>query len=395
MRTACVLIHNLAIQLALKGDNGLTDQPLIISQSRGSNEFVYAASAKAMACGIREGIPLHEALACCPEAALLPAEERGYRETFEAALDVLDRFSRTVEVEKLGCAYLDVSGYFDEVSLAHQLLREIAAVTKLKATAATSGGKFFSWAAAFSARPEAPVIIPQGSESEFITPLPVDLLPCSESARDWLRLVGIHRIGDLARFSLDALTAQFGKEGAVLYQIAHGVDPRPLVVRKKPEVLSARAVLEPPAETYVEILAHATELIDRLVSQARVAEKVCCEIRARLISASGVALEKRLPLKKASLLRESLIARMGAWLERVRLPEAVDRVEISFIVEPDRGEQVPLWGGEKRRQHEVIRLTSELRKRLGHHVPMKIIREEPDALFPECRFRLTDLDQEG
>lgn len=199
-------------------------------------------------------------------------------------------------------------------------------------------------------------------------------------------------IGQLAQFSQADLTTQFAKEGSILYQLAQGIDPSPLVPRKKPEVISEVTRLEPAAATYFELVLACERILDRLLPQAKARGKVCREVRLKLKFTSSAIQEKRLPFKEATSQKQNLAMRLRACLEKVRISEAVDEVELSLILEPERGRKLSLWFEQGGLRRELSRAASELRSRFGYQPIKRTVAVEPKPLLPERQFRLVDLD---
>ena len=162
MRIACIIVHNLAIQVAAASAPCLRGQALVIGGLPFEAKPVYDASPEAIARGVKVGMPLREAYALCPEAKFLASDEANYRQAFEEVANVLERFSPVVDIEKPGCAYIDVSGLCDGVSLCIEVLRQISGETGLSACLGVSGGKFFSRVAALTSKPATPVIVSPG-----------------------------------------------------------------------------------------------------------------------------------------------------------------------------------------------------------------------------------------
>jgi nucleotidyltransferase/DNA polymerase involved in DNA repair len=395
MRVGCVLIRNFAVQLARRDNPQLRDRPIVIGDSASQGKAVFDASPEAAARGVKGGMSCREAASLCPEAIFVQPDEARYEQVFEEVLSILDDFSPAVEAAELGCAYLDVTGVGDEEELAHGIGSRISRETTLSASVGISSGKFFSWLAAFSARAEAPVIVQTGKEREFVAPFSISMLPCSERTKDRLRLLGIRMIGELARFSLDAMAAHFGKEGSIMYELARGIDQSPVVPRKKPEAICGTAELDPPATTYLEMLAACEQILKKLIPQVTARRKVCREIRVRLRLPSGLAQEKRLPLKDATSVRQSLLTRLRAWLEGTTFPEPVAGLELSLLLEAESGRRLSLWSKQAGLRQELARAASYLKKRFGYQPMKKVLAVEPQPLLPERRFRLVDLDQEG
>jgi nucleotidyltransferase/DNA polymerase involved in DNA repair len=395
MRVGCVLIHNFAVQLARRDDPQLRDRPIVIRGFACDGKVVFDASPEAAACGVKAGKSCREAVSLCPEAIFIQADQARYGQVFEEVLSILDDFSPAVEAAELGCAYLDVTGVGNEEELAGGIGSRISRETTLSASVGISSGKFFSWLAAFSARAEAPVMIPAGKEKEFVAPFSITTLPCSERTKDRLKLLGIRMIGELTRFSHSALTAHFGKEGSIMYELARGIDQRPVVPRKKPGAICGTAELDPPATTYLEMLAACEQILENLLPWVRARGKVCREIRVRLRLPSGLTREKRLPLKEAASVSQSLLTRLETWLEGTTFPEPVTGLELSLLLERDTGRRLSLWSKQAGLKQELARAASYLKGRFGYQPMKRVVAVEPRPLLPERRFRLVDVDQEG
>lgn len=387
-----MLVPNFAVQVARILTPELDSQPLIVGGLPFEAKAVFDASPEAVACGVKAGMPLHEAYSILPEARFFPLDEGRYADKFEHFLSILEGFSPVVEMAGLGCAYLDGSGIRDEEKLAYEVGSSISSQTKLSACVGISSGKFLSWAAAFSSKREVPIIVPGGREREFIAPFSIDLLPCSAKTKERLKLFGICVIGELVHFSKDALATQFGKEGTMLYELAHGIDTSPLIPRKKPQAISAVTELDRPTVTHFEIFRACEDILDRLVSQAKAGGKVCYDMRLKVGFPSGLAEEKRLPLKEATSSRQSLAMRLKAWLEEVTFPEPVEEVRVSLVLEPEKGRKVTLWPQREVMRGELARAVSELRKRFGYQPIKKSVAVEPQPVLPEKRLRLIDFD---
>jgi nucleotidyltransferase/DNA polymerase involved in DNA repair len=393
MRIGCILVRCFVVQLAVKHNPQLEGREVIVSDSDSDLKVVLDASPGAMACGIKPGMSTGEACSLCPEAVLVQADRDECQRVFERVLSILDRFSPAVEVAELGRAYLDVTGLGNEVEFARAMGSTTFRETGLSAYVGVASGKFFSWLAALTTRAEAPVVVPPGLEKEFVAPFPIDLLPCSTTIKERLKLFGIRTVGEVSQFPREALVAQFGGEGSKVYGLAQGVDADPLVPRSKPEVVCGGVQLNPPAESYLEILRGCEGVLDRLLVRAK-AGKVCREIRLRLRLISGLATKKSLPLKEASTLKESLIVRLKAWLEGANFPEPVEEVELALVLDSEKCRRVPFWPEHGMIKKELTRAIVELKKRFGYQPLKRVAAVEAQSLLAEKRFRLVDFDQE-
>lgn len=391
MRVACVLIHNFAVQAAVTRDPQLGRRPLIIGGSPFESKPVYDASPEAAACGVEPGMPLRRAYALCPEARFLPPDEKGYRELFEQVIAILNDFSPVVEIEGLGCAYLDITGVDGEDALAREIRDSIFSPTRLNACLGISSNRFLSRTAAFVTKAQIPLIVPQGEERKFIAPFSITLLPCSEETKRKLRLFGIRTIGQLSRFSQEALQSQFGRDGAIAYGLARGIDDTPLIPRKKPDLISDVAEFDPPLVASYQLAQAGEVILDRILAQTK--GKVCRQIKLLLGFPSGSFSGIKLSLKEATSSKSVIMSRMMAWLGELSLPEPVRRLELSLDLGREQGKRLYLFPQRGGRREEVSQVANLLRARFGYQPLKRVVIADPEALLPERRFKLADFQE--
>jgi len=390
MRIACVLIHNFAVQIAVISDPQLRGQPLIIGGSPFEAKLVYNASPEAIACGVKPGMPLRQAYALCPEARFLASDEKRYEDMFEQLLTILDRFSPVVEVEGLGCTYLDMNGVYSEYNLASEIRDSILSQIKLNACLGISSNKFLSRTGAFVAKIEAPVTIPQGKEREFIAPFSINLLPCSGKTKEQFHVLGIHIIDQLSQFSREALEAQFGKDGSIAYELAHGIDNTLLIPRKKPPLITNVAEFDPPLVTSQEITQASQVMLDRLLIEVKAKGTVCQKIKLQVRFRSGSFQVKKLSLKQGTNSKTVILTRLTDWLQSINLPDSVTEMELSLELGPERGQKLYLLPRQGRRREKLSSLAKLLKVRFGYQPLKRVVVRDPDALLPERRFKFID-----
>ncbi|MBQ7911955.1 MAG: DNA polymerase IV, partial [Clostridia bacterium] len=90
-------------------------------------------------------------------------------------------------------------------------------------------------------KPDAVTVIPPDTFREVIWHLPAsDLLGVGRATAPKLAVLGIHTIGDLARYPRECLAVKFGKCGEELWRFANGLDTS-AVVSRDPEALDKTA----------------------------------------------------------------------------------------------------------------------------------------------------------
>jgi DNA polymerase-4 len=388
MRVACVLIPDLPIQLLLAEQPELSGKPVVVGGLAFEIKPVSYASPEAIAYGVRLGMSIREAQALCPEAICVAPDEERYQQTFEKVADLLEDFSPLVEVDEIGRAYIDITGVQMERQLAHEVISLISGDIGLSARIGIASGKFFSMVAAATSRPESVTIVPVGEEESFIRPFSIDFISSPDEVKERLRFLGIKFIGQLREFPKEALVSQFGADGIRLYQLSHGIDPTPLVPRKKTQVVSASCELEPATDTWSGIEMVCRTTLEKLLVEVRRQGKVCCEALVKLRSDSGPDVERRLPLKEGSRSANDILARIRSSLEDSALPGPVIGIELSLHLANETGRGLHLW--QKQRQ-PLNKLASELKRRFGYQPLKKITEIDPDTIVPERRFGLSDI----
>lgn len=154
-----------------------------------------------------------------------------------------------------GQIYLDVTGT-DRLSgpardTAWRFQKEISCRLRLDTTFGIASNKTVSRIASVVTRPVGLQDIPQGSETSFLSPLPVRLLPgVGARTEGELRDLNIRIIRDLALMRPEQLVLVFGRYGFVLHQRANGIDPTPVYPVKSIPVLELETVLPEDSNDY-------------------------------------------------------------------------------------------------------------------------------------------------
>ena len=228
----------------------LRSKPFAVGGKPNERGVVASCSYAARVFGVRSAMPMSRALRLCPGLIIVPGRHRLYSEASRQVMDRLGRLTPLIEQISIDEAFLDISDLPDPAErIAHGLQAGIRdelelpssigiAPNKLVAKIATEVGKK---AAKGDSPPFALTIVPSGKEAEFLSPLPADMLwgvGPKTSAR--LSELGIHTIGDIARWPEEELIRLFGENGREMAKHARGQDERP-VVRDRSLAVSSQA----------------------------------------------------------------------------------------------------------------------------------------------------------
>jgi DNA polymerase-4 len=209
---------------------------------------VAACSYAARQFGLHSAMPMARAVRRCPYLLIVPAQHHRYRAISRQVMARLHELTPFVEQLSIDEAFLDVSDLADPAkAIARRLQATInqtlnlpcslgVATNKLVAKIANNIGK----AAAKSNKPPNNIkVIPPGQETAFLAPLPIEeLWGVGPKTAERLIRLGLHTIGDIARYPEAQLVQQFGKIGHDLALRARGLDDRPVETEQETKSVS-------------------------------------------------------------------------------------------------------------------------------------------------------------
>ena len=150
--------------------------------------------------------------------------------------------------------------YGGEARLAVALLGAVP--DYLRPRVGLADGKFSAFVAARTAAALGAVKVPPDVEA-FLAPHSVDLLPIANGVKEAMHRFDLHTLGDVASWRVRLLVDQFGGDGRLAWELARGVDRRPLVAMKHEESVT-ECLAMPPASASLEMLMAA---VDRLLQR--------------------------------------------------------------------------------------------------------------------------------
>jgi hypothetical protein len=127
-------------------------------------------------------------------------------------------------------------------------------------------GKFVAWQAARAAQPGSGCAVPPGEERAFLSALPLSALSADPEMERRLHLLGVRTLGALVALPRLAVVRQFGPHAGPLYDLARGVDPRPVHPTAPPLALERTRTFHDPLEERAALLAHADQMAAELAA---------------------------------------------------------------------------------------------------------------------------------
>lgn len=194
--------------------------------------IVVAASYEARAYGVRAPMSTRDALSLCPRAVVVDGHFQRYLELSEQVMSILDDATPVVEQISVDEAFLDVSGTThllgSPAEIARNIRRRVREEVGLPISIGVSSTKFLSKIASARAKPDGLVVVENGTELDFLHPLPVEALwGVGRVTAARLHGLGVNTIGELAEIRPSALTPVLGPGASgALHSLSWNRDPR-------------------------------------------------------------------------------------------------------------------------------------------------------------------------
>jgi DNA polymerase IV len=252
----------------------LVGKPVIVGGSPEKRGVVAAANYVARRYGVHSAMPAVTAHQLCPHGIFLPPRIGYYAEISGQIREIFERFTPLVEPLSLDEAFMDVTGsehlFGPAVEIGRQIKQAIRQELGLVASVGVAPNKFLAKIASDLKKPDALVVVEPDKVQEFLDPLPVERLwgVGKQSSRVFERL-GIRTIGQLRQWPLDSLQARFGSYGEYLWQLAHGIDQRPVVPEREAKSISHEITFEEDIGDLEVLRAWLVDLTDQVGCRLR------------------------------------------------------------------------------------------------------------------------------
>lgn len=359
---SALVIWDLAATIERLRQPGLGERPLIMLCGE-HHLKVLATDARAREAGVRPGDSRKQAELLCPNAAVLPARDEVYRRLFnEVSADLAHHIDRVEPCYQPGKAWwLVLSDHPQELEI---LRGRVDCLLGGRVTIGRGSGKFVAQVAGASGAEHCRVA--PGEEAAFLAPFPVTLLPLNADMQRRLPMMGIRHIGDYAALSRAAVFEQWERHGCWCYDLALGIDARPLQAHQPPPLLAGSLSFDEPIADREILLAACLRLASPLLNQLgeREAGRLILLLEDENRHRHELHLRPSAPLrspahfeKQLPLLLEGLVAKAGITELSLQLSElaALQPQQLSLfeVTREQRSlrQAVSAW---QRRFHETV-----------------------------------------
>ena len=222
----------------------LRGKPVAVGGSSEGRGVVAAASYEARRYGVRSAMPMRTALQRCPDLIRVDARFGRYAEVSRRVMDIFRDITTLVEPLSMDEAYMDITESVtperSPEDIARALKERVKQELGLTISVGAGASKSVAKIASELDKPDGLMVVPPGTEAEFLAPLPVGTLPgVGPKTQERLKAEGVNTVGDLAALSDDWLM----RNGAYMKRLALGQDDRPVQTHRDTKSVSSETTL--------------------------------------------------------------------------------------------------------------------------------------------------------
>jgi DNA polymerase-4 len=255
-------------------DPSLKGKPVIVGGLPHERGVASTCSYEARKFGVHSGMPLRKCYQLCPEGIFVRGNYQVYQAFSERFFRVLHAATPDVEEASLDEAYLEFTRcgrlYPSFPEAARELKRQVEREIGVTVSVGAAPNKVLAKLATGRAKPAGFFEIREGEETAYLRDLGIEALPgIGPKAQVVLRLMNVHKIGELWALPRATLRTLFGTGGDDIYLQSRGIDSRPLIAPSLPKSVSRETTFLEDLWDKRLLLAHLAYLCDRLTLALR------------------------------------------------------------------------------------------------------------------------------
>lgn len=284
-----------------RDDPALRDRPMMVGGG-----VVLSASYEARRLGVRTAMSVQQARRLCPSIIDVPPRMQAYAEASREVFAIFGDTTPEVEGLSIDEAFLDVTGLHRLVGpgvvVAQRLRRRVLDEVGLPISVGCASTKFLAKVASAVAKPDGLLVVEPGRELEFLHPLPIERLwGVGPVTADRLRSIGLTTVADVADIDPDRLSTLIGRgPGHHLHAIANNRDPRRVDTGRRRRSIGSQRSFPKGRLDRDEAEAVLLEVVDRVTSRLRDANRVGRTVVLRLRYADFTSATRSRTLPQAS-----------------------------------------------------------------------------------------------
>lgn len=281
-------------------DRRLNKMPVLIggTSDRG---VVASCSYETRQFGVHSGMPMKMARMLCPEAVVIRGNSGVYSKFSDMVTDIIKEQSPVFEKSSIDEFYIDATGmdrFFGCYQWAKELREKIIRETMLPISFGLSINKTVSKVGTSEAKPNNYILVPDGSEKQFLAPLSVKKIPMvGDQTYRLLRSMGIEKVKTVQEMPVELMESVLGKNGISLWKKAQGVDNSPVEPWSERKSISTERTFEQDSTDVAKMRSILVAMAESLAYQLRNGNKLtaCVTLKIRYSDFQTYSKQRMIP----------------------------------------------------------------------------------------------------
>ncbi|MFT5505940.1 MAG: DNA polymerase-4 [Gammaproteobacteria bacterium] len=329
----------------------LKGKPIAVGGDASRRGVIATANYEARKFGVKSAMASATAIKRCPELILIPGRMAAYREASRQMREIFEDYTDLIEPLSLDEAFLDVSDCQKCQGSATYIAKDIRERIENKVGITVSAGiapnKFIAKIASDWNKPNGQFVVTPDQVDLFMADLPVKhIWGVGDVTARKLEAVGIKTCADVRNRDLFHFVQQFGQFGEHIYQLAHGIDERPVVSEWRRKSVSVENTYPEDLETLDACIQKIPDLLDSLHQRISTLDsdyqKQNCFLKMKFRNFSQTTVERQtagLNMKDLSQLCEQ------AW-KRAEIPVRLIGIGVRLNDLTDSNQQLDLFSSQ-------------------------------------------------
>lgn len=256
----------------MRDNPALRDVPLVVGGLAERRGVVATCNYVAREYGVHSAMPTATALRLCPQLVVVPPRMDLYREVSLKIRAIFATYTALIEPLSLDEAFLDVTHspncHGSATLIAEDIRRRVEQELGITVSAGVAPNKFLAKIASDWNKPNGLKVIVPAEVEEFVRHLPVKKLHgVGKATAEKLAALGIHNCADVRHSNEALLIQRLGKFGRRLWQLAHGIDNRPVEPDRRRKSVSVERTFNQDLPNLATCLAQLPMLLEKLAER--------------------------------------------------------------------------------------------------------------------------------
>lgn len=246
----------------MRDEPSLASIPMAVGGSADRRGVISTCNYQAREYGVRSAMSTAHALRLCPDLKVISGNMSKYKDVSQQIMQIFRDYTDIIEPLSLDEAFLDLTDsqhlHGSATLIAQEIRQRVKQEVGITVSAGVAPNKFLAKIASDWEKPDGLFVIKPDQVAEFLLNLEVDKISgVGEKTAERLQRFGVTTCGDLQKKTQADLLEHFGKFGQRLFELARGIDNRPVRISRTRKSVSVE-------HTYAQDLSDLEQCIEQL-----------------------------------------------------------------------------------------------------------------------------------